>query len=256
MHPRTHPHPSQPDMPQPRYFPPGSEQPRPLPEASTPTFKVRGALPPGSPESVNGVQELLDRPDSAPAPHSGFGEFAQDPRITDSVLEAMNELERLFTGGPVLVAPAPGAEAPRPPRSLPPSIPAGTPTRDVSPEWVHRSRGNLVPLALAGLMGVAVAAGATFGIVRVRRVSNVHSTRRSPMAVSRPTPVIAGYLARAEAGDPVAMRLLMTCYRDGLDTPVDAVEASRWALRAALAEPPAPALAQVVPAEPMTGVQP
>lgn len=242
------------DMTQPRYFPAGSEQPRPIPVSPGPETGGEGAVLMGRRRVGDDLQEMLDSLGPTTPSRLGFEGYEQDPRITDSVLEAMLQLERLFTEGPVLGVPDSGHAAPRPP--APPAPQSVATSREQGLESEPRTRGNLVLLALMALVGLGVASASILGVAHLRRAPKVTQASIVSLNVPNPSPVIAGYLARAEAGDRVAMRLLITCYRDGLDTPEDSYEASRWTLRAALSEPIAPSLAQVGPSEEMAGARP
>ena len=94
-------------------------------------------------------------------------------------------------------------------------------------------------LALIGGLALAMALGAATALHRFRLPQA--STRASVYRhLTEPgsTPAIREYVARAEAGDVVAMRMLAFCYQEGVDAPVNAFESARWRQRAALASHP------------------
>lgn len=238
------------EMNRPRYFPPCAERPGHFPEDLRPVFKVRTGAPADSPGAAAPAAEPTPEPlpevhpDPALPPVLPSG---RDPRVSDTVLAAMDQLDALFTEGPVLQLQAP----PVPARPVAPLRPLPeVPPAEVEPG----SRGALAPLLLVALLGVGTALAAGVGLHSLKQRQAPRTLVAEPAPRPQPSPALAGTLARAEAGDIVAMRVLALCYRDGLDTPVDALEADRWALRAVLAAPEGPrmalAQAQAAPVEP------
>ncbi len=247
-------------MSQPRYFPPGSGRPQFLQPEATPVFKVRSDTADPSPRAKAGGEGIEPEslplgtrtPRVQPEPQAPLGKGnGRDPRVTETVLEAMDQLDALFSEGPVLTFEGTRAQvAERPLQRVPPGSHSGAqglaPRREASEPPASGdfdqgarpgTRGALAPLVLVAILGASVTLAAGFGIQALKRREAPRSRVLDPFHPVAPTPVEAGYLARAEAGDVTAMQLLALCYRDGLDTPMDAVEADRWSLRAALAAP-------------------
>ncbi len=97
----------------------------------------------------------------------------------------------------------------------------------------------MVPPLMKGLLGLAilVAAGCMPGRLMQARITGqllAHPALPEPAL----TPIMRGYLQRAEYGDAVAMRMMAFCYQDGVDTPSNSYEAARWQFRAAQAGHP------------------
>ena len=95
-----------------------------------------------------------------------------------------------------------------------------------------RFRHALLPLA-----STAAALLALLGGLGMTRAGSPRPRPATPMAVPvRTLPQSVGaYQVRAEAGDPVAMRLLAFCYQEGLEVPKDPRLAHHWRDRAAQA---------------------
>ncbi len=188
---------------------PETTQPRPFPSPSAtpmevPVFRVRTA--PGIPEPAPQVTPQCE------------------PEVTHAILGAMDRLEDLLgvPGTPIQVAPAPVASD-RPP----------APRLDLpAPEAARRARRFTWFLP-------ALAVGLSLGALQGKAGTRAHAEVRTFGAYPVPSlaPGLEPYLLRAEAGDPVAMRMLAFCLREGVDTPRNPAEAARWELKAALAVP-------------------
>lgn len=173
-----------------------------------PVFRIR--ISPGTP-----------RPTPEVPPHC-------EPEVTEAILGAMDRLEDLLgvRGAPIQWAPVPRPQAPT---ELPPPVP------ELDLPATGDTRGKLrLPWILPVL-----AAGLSLGALQAKAVSRVRPEPRAFAAYPTPplAPGLEPFRLRAEAGDPVAMRMLAFCFQEGVDTPRNPAEAARWELRAALAMP-------------------
>ncbi len=173
------------------------------------------------------VFKVRERPE-APAQSA-----ALVPReLKQSLLEAMDRLEGMLgQDGPLTAAPLPPRSAPV--VQVPGPVQANSADPGVAETPAPRIRpvlGQLLGvLGAMAVLGCGVAWKVGEGGHRAEPMLR-YTLQREPQR----SPVIQAYVERANAGDVVAMRMLATCYQEGLEVTKDDHEASRWAAQAAI----------------------
>lgn len=213
------------------------------PRIEVPIFKIRGVELPATKPLPESAPVPRPEPPSHPEGPGPAPQGQMEPEITHAVLSAMDNLESLLSGhqqGGILITPSFNAVRPAPAPFLA-KRPQAASSLKVGPHAYARPFWRRVlggATLLFPVLGLSLLAGAVQGRAEVqeRRNPPTHLLARTfPGAL--PTPALQPYHLRAEAGDPVAMRMLAFCYQEGVDTPRNEVEASRWQLQAALAAP-------------------
>lgn len=238
----------------PRYFTPHASAPSPAPDTDQPVFKIRHAQAPIEPvrpipqweplidgevelavhEALDhlsclfGPSEPIDAPPDLPLRSEATTITPHTRGHEQSVLAAMDQLDSLFSSSGVIEPMRPQPTARVEPEAQVPEIPSSrTPS------------GQSTPFVLVALLGLAAALAAGFALAQIKRARiTAQLLAHQPLPDLKLTPVMAGYSARAEAGDAVAMRLMAFCYQEGVDTPANPREAARWQFQAALAGHP------------------
>ncbi len=211
-----------------------------------PIFKVRTTPPALEAPSLAQIQVTLDQLEARlrPAPVAPPAQAVRESHLEADVLAAMDRLAETTDGlGLIRLAPRLDLEASTPPALDPVVEPR--PVAVASPRPLPTPRrpreGSLGQFLRLGSLGLALALGSAYGLVQLNHRAPTPSRTSTATYLPfrqepRPGSTLQEYLLRAEAGDVVAMRLLALCYRDGLDTAEDPVEASRWTLRALQAQ--------------------